>query len=165
MVLVLPTCVESGSQIKLRVCKSKTQLVFTVPFAIPQKDCRQSQGCRASTRQALRYEKGSAILSTGALAAFSGAKTGRSPLDKRVVEDTRNGEWEIRVRLRENQKATKEKPRQYARGFGRSMWKFLFPVAIGFLAGIRACQFPPRYHGVGAVLGVEARGGGFISVE
>ena len=35
--------------------------------------------------QALRYEKGSAILSTGALAAFSGAKTGRSPLDKRVV--------------------------------------------------------------------------------
>ena len=37
--------------------------------------------------QALRYEKGSAILSTGALAAFSGAKTGRSPLDKRVVEE------------------------------------------------------------------------------
>eukprot|EP00438_Fugacium_kawagutii_P035811 Skav235277 [mRNA] locus=scaffold874:339937:341783:+ [translate_table: standard] len=36
---------------------------------------------------ALRYEKGSAILSTGALAAFSGAKTGRSPLDKRVVEE------------------------------------------------------------------------------
>ena len=35
--------------------------------------------------QALRYEKGSAILSTGALAALSGAKTGRSPLDKRVV--------------------------------------------------------------------------------
>ena len=35
--------------------------------------------------KALRYEKGSAILSTGALAAFSGAKTGRSPLDKRVV--------------------------------------------------------------------------------
>ena len=38
--------------------------------------------------QALRYEKGSAILSTGALAAFSGAKTGRSPLDKRVVEES-----------------------------------------------------------------------------
>eukprot|EP00002_Diphylleia_rotans_P003207 TRINITY_DN1217_c0_g2_i1.p1 TRINITY_DN1217_c0_g2~~TRINITY_DN1217_c0_g2_i1.p1 ORF type:complete len:597 (-),score=131.77 TRINITY_DN1217_c0_g2_i1:496-2286(-) len=37
--------------------------------------------------EALRYENGSAILSTGALAAFSGAKTGRSPLDKRVVEE------------------------------------------------------------------------------
>eukprot|EP00913_Durusdinium_trenchii_P024626 g23118.t1 len=37
--------------------------------------------------EALRYEKGSAILSTGALAAYSGAKTGRSPLDKRVVEE------------------------------------------------------------------------------
>ncbi|CAK9080270.1 unnamed protein product [Durusdinium trenchii] len=37
--------------------------------------------------EALRYEKGSAILSTGALAAYSGAKTGRSPMDKRVVEE------------------------------------------------------------------------------
>eukprot|EP00438_Fugacium_kawagutii_P027368 Skav223185 [mRNA] locus=scaffold2044:303182:304908:+ [translate_table: standard] len=42
-------------------------------------------GAQLPTLQALRYEKGSAILSTGALAAFSGAKTGRSPLDKRVV--------------------------------------------------------------------------------
>ncbi|CAJ1387483.1 unnamed protein product, partial [Effrenium voratum] len=38
--------------------------------------------------EALRYEKGSAILSTGALAAFSGAKTGRSPVDKRVVYES-----------------------------------------------------------------------------
>ncbi|CAJ1334946.1 unnamed protein product [Effrenium voratum] len=45
--------------------------------------------------EALRYEKGSAILSTGALAAFSGAKTGRSPLDKRVVEEpsTKDDIW------------------------------------------------------------------------
>mmetsp|Transcript_14509 Transcript_14509/g.34420 ORF Transcript_14509/g.34420 Transcript_14509/m.34420 type:complete len:592 (+) Transcript_14509:96-1871(+) len=45
--------------------------------------------------EALRYEKGSAILSTGALAAFSGAKTGRSPLDKRVVEEpsTKDDVW------------------------------------------------------------------------
>eukprot|EP00439_Symbiodinium_sp_Y106_P070065 s4510_g12.t1 len=42
--------------------------------------------------EALRYEKGSAILSTGALAAFSGAKTGRSPLDKRVVEEPSTSE-------------------------------------------------------------------------
>jgi len=37
--------------------------------------------------EALNYESGSAILSTGALAAFSGAKTGRSPLDKRIVDE------------------------------------------------------------------------------
>merc|ERR1719444_463984 len=35
--------------------------------------------------QALLYEKGSAIVSSGALAVKSGKKTGRSPLDKRVV--------------------------------------------------------------------------------
>jgi phosphoenolpyruvate carboxykinase (ATP) len=36
---------------------------------------------------ALRFEKGSAISSTGALIAFSGKKTGRSPTDKRVVDE------------------------------------------------------------------------------
>lgn len=35
---------------------------------------------------ALEYEAGSAISDTGALMAFSGAKTGRSPKDKRVVD-------------------------------------------------------------------------------
>ncbi|ERN14164.1 hypothetical protein AMTR_s00033p00012450 [Amborella trichopoda] len=37
--------------------------------------------------QAIRYEHGSFITSTGALATLSGAKTGRSPRDKRVVKD------------------------------------------------------------------------------
>ncbi|KAL8334739.1 hypothetical protein RB598_009133 [Gaeumannomyces tritici] len=36
---------------------------------------------------ALVYEPGSAISSTGALTAYSGAKTGRSPLDKRIVKE------------------------------------------------------------------------------
>jgi phosphoenolpyruvate carboxykinase (ATP) len=36
---------------------------------------------------ALRFEKGSAISSTGALIAYSGAKTGRSPTDKRIVDE------------------------------------------------------------------------------
>jgi phosphoenolpyruvate carboxykinase (ATP) len=34
---------------------------------------------------ALVYETGTAITSSGALTAYSGTKTGRSPLDKRVV--------------------------------------------------------------------------------
>jgi len=37
--------------------------------------------------QALKNEPGSVIVSTGALAVTSGKKTGRSPLDKRVVEE------------------------------------------------------------------------------
>lgn len=40
--------------------------------------------------QAIKYEKGSFISSTGALATLSGAKTGRSPRDKRVVRDEQN---------------------------------------------------------------------------
>ncbi|GER47572.1 phosphoenolpyruvate carboxykinase [Striga asiatica] len=37
--------------------------------------------------QAIKYEKGSFITSSGAIATLSGAKTGRSPKDKRVVRD------------------------------------------------------------------------------
>ncbi|HEX2687301.1 MAG TPA: phosphoenolpyruvate carboxykinase (ATP) [Kofleriaceae bacterium] len=36
---------------------------------------------------ALRFEKGSTISSTGSLIAYSGKKTGRSPTDKRIVEE------------------------------------------------------------------------------
>src|SRR6478735_8186040 len=36
---------------------------------------------------ALEYEKGTAIASSGALIALSGEKTGRSPSDKRIVEE------------------------------------------------------------------------------
>ncbi|XP_022142325.1 phosphoenolpyruvate carboxykinase (ATP) [Momordica charantia] len=45
--------------------------------------------------QAIKYEKGSFITATGALATLSGAKTGRSPRDKRVVKDetTQNELW------------------------------------------------------------------------
>ncbi|KAG9138556.1 hypothetical protein Leryth_012901 [Lithospermum erythrorhizon] len=45
--------------------------------------------------QAIKYEKGSYITSSGALATLSGAKTGRSPKDKRVVKDetTSNDLW------------------------------------------------------------------------
>ena len=45
---------------------------------------------------ALKYEKGSAISDAGALMVYSGEKTGRSPLDKRVVrnpESEQNIDW------------------------------------------------------------------------
>jgi len=37
--------------------------------------------------QAIKYEHGSFITASGALATLSGAKTGRAPRDKRVVKD------------------------------------------------------------------------------
>ncbi|KAH7332366.1 hypothetical protein KP509_20G084100 [Ceratopteris richardii] len=45
--------------------------------------------------QAIKYEKGSFITATGALATLSGAKTGRSPRDKRIVleETSQNDLW------------------------------------------------------------------------
>lgn len=44
---------------------------------------------------ALRYEEGAMITSTGALSMLSGAKTGRSPKDKRITDEecTRNDIW------------------------------------------------------------------------
>jgi phosphoenolpyruvate carboxykinase (ATP) len=41
--------------------------------------------------EAIRHEPGTSISSTGALIAYSGAKTGRSPKDKRVVQSPSSG--------------------------------------------------------------------------
>ena len=51
---------------------------------------------------ALRYEKGTAISDTGALIALSGAKTGRSPFDKRIVDEpgSREDVWWGPVNIR-----------------------------------------------------------------
>ena len=38
---------------------------------------------------AIRYEKDASIAENGALVAYSGAKTGRSPKDKRIVKTSR----------------------------------------------------------------------------
>merc|ERR1719362_172784 len=57
--------------------------------------------------QALRYEKGSAIVSTGALAVKSGKKTGRSPLDKRIVfeESSKDDVWWGKVNVKLDMKS------------------------------------------------------------
>jgi phosphoenolpyruvate carboxykinase (ATP) len=55
---------------------------------------------------ALRFEKGSTISSTGALIAYSGKKTGRSPTDKRIVDDAevRDDIWwgNVNIKLEEH---------------------------------------------------------------
>src|SRR3954468_2753920 len=44
---------------------------------------------------AIRFEKGAHIAENGALVAYSGAKTGRSPKDKRIVQhpNSQNDVW------------------------------------------------------------------------
>ena len=55
---------------------------------------------------ALQYEEGSAITSTGAMVAMSGEKTGRSPKDKRIVDEpgsTGNIWWgDVNMKLEEH---------------------------------------------------------------
>ena len=46
-----------------------------------------SKAQRSSCSQTQVYEPGSGISSTGALTAYSGKKTGRSPSDKRIVKE------------------------------------------------------------------------------
>ncbi len=56
--------------------------------------------------RALRHEKGSAISASGALVALSGEKTGRSPKDKRVVDEPSSSDdvwWgNVNIRLDEH---------------------------------------------------------------
>ena len=55
---------------------------------------------------ALKYDEGSAVTNSGALIAMSGEKTGRSPLDKRVIDEpgSRDDIWwgDVNIALDEN---------------------------------------------------------------
>ena len=50
---------------------------------------------------ALKYDRGTAITNTGALISMSGEKTGRSPLDKRIIDESssRDDVWWGKVNI------------------------------------------------------------------
>ncbi len=86
--------------------KARATPASAAPLPGPSAFSLESQGLTVSRllrnaspavlyEEALRYEPGTALASSGALIAFSGEKTGRSPADKRIVseEESRNDVW------------------------------------------------------------------------
>src|SRR6187431_2524078 len=55
-------------------------------YGIKVKNVTRNVGPAVYYEEAIRFEKGSSIADSGALIAYSGSKTGRSPQDKRVVK-------------------------------------------------------------------------------
>ena len=51
------------------------------------KEVNRNLGPARLYEEALRFEKNTSIASSGALIAYSGSKTGRSPQDKRIVKN------------------------------------------------------------------------------
>ncbi len=64
-------------------------------YGIQVEDIRRNFSPAMLYQEALRLEKDTVIADSGALIAYSGSKTGRSPTDKRVVrhEDSENDIW------------------------------------------------------------------------
>ncbi|KAF7559083.1 hypothetical protein G7046_g5078 [Stylonectria norvegica] len=105
---------------------------------------------------ALVYETGSAITSSGALTAYSGAKTGRSPLDKRIVKEPSSEDniwwgpvnkpmtperWEAHIRKH-------PLSRIGSRGAGvmaHPRCLFCYPIARALVGADRECRSVPRY--------------------
>ncbi|MEM9481917.1 MAG: phosphoenolpyruvate carboxykinase (ATP) [Verrucomicrobiota bacterium] len=70
-------------------------------YGIDVEDCYRNVPPPLCYEQAIRFEKKTRISDTGALIAFSGDKTGRSPMDKRVVKEpsTENDIWWEKVNI------------------------------------------------------------------
>ena len=57
------------------------------PYSLPNETVLRNLSPAALYEEAIRYDKGASIADSGALIAYSGDKTGRSPKDKRIVRD------------------------------------------------------------------------------
>ena len=57
------------------------------PYGLPNETVLRNLSPAALYEEAIRYDKGASIADSGALIAYSGDKTGRSPKDKRIVRD------------------------------------------------------------------------------
>jgi phosphoenolpyruvate carboxykinase (ATP) len=64
-------------------------------YGLTVKDVHHNLSCGALYEHAIHFDKDSSVADNGALVAYSGGKTGRSPKDKRVVKhpDSENDIW------------------------------------------------------------------------
>jgi phosphoenolpyruvate carboxykinase (ATP) len=60
------------------------------PYGITVREIHRNLSPSSLYEHAIRYEKDASIAENGALVAYSGQKTGRSPKDKRVVKDPKS---------------------------------------------------------------------------
>src|ERR1700676_165810 len=76
---------------------SNTQIheLDLIPYGITAKTVHRNPSPAQLYEHAIRYEAGSSIADSGALVAYSGTKTGRSPQDKRIVKhpDSEKDVW------------------------------------------------------------------------
>ena len=77
------------------------------PYGITVKIIHRNPSPPQLYEHAIRYEPGSSIADSGALIAYSGLKTGRSPLDKRIVKhpDSEGDVWWGTVNIPMNERA------------------------------------------------------------
>src|SRR5436190_1298938 len=77
------------------------------PYGITVKTIHRNPSPPQLYEHAIRYEPGSSIADSGALIAYSGIKTGRSPLDKRIVKhpDSEGDVWWGPVNIAMNERA------------------------------------------------------------
>jgi len=69
------------------------------PYGLPNETVLRNLSPAALYEEAIRYDKGASIADSGALIAYSGDKTGRSPKDKRIVRDAGTEALATRPRL------------------------------------------------------------------
>ena len=64
-------------------------------YGITVEDCRRNLAPAVLYQEAIRAEKGTVLANSGALIAYSGSKTGRSPKDKHIVRhpDSEKDVW------------------------------------------------------------------------
>jgi len=61
-------------------------------YGLPNETVLRNLSPAALYEEAIRFDKGASIADSGALIAYSGGKTGRSPKDKRIVHDAGTGD-------------------------------------------------------------------------
>src|SRR6059036_1710785 len=92
----VPSPVRENGHLQLTTMKTASSAAFSLAqHGLTVTEVHRNLSPSALYEDAIRFEKDARIAGNGALVAYSGAKTGRSPKDKRVVEHpaSKNDVW------------------------------------------------------------------------